>query len=285
LFFLVEIYFQDFVLVGHSSSQPPRHHMEILLSASSGALATHPTTTTTATSKTSTLTNKIQDQVRVLDPKTGTALLAFRQSAAQRHGLVVVKGPGSSYTYGGGRGNVGCDHVAISQQDRPAVHFWSWGREQPRMRCSLPVHIGPMATTSDGQYLFGGTKEGRLLVWDTLTGELVQAIDAHLKAVSVVRVMRDNSHVITGGSDADVFVWSIADLLDGAAGIKTKKRKPKQEEGVGAGTKATPSASMEGTYVEPVCTWNAHTLGVTDALTGGGSTHGKCGNQCRNVVG
>ena len=109
------------ILIGGAQKKPlPLITMEILLSASSGALATHPTTTTT-TSKTSTLTNKIQDQVRVLDPKTGTALLAFRQSAAQRHGLVVVKGPGSSYTYGGGRGNVGCDHVAISQQDRPAA--------------------------------------------------------------------------------------------------------------------------------------------------------------------
>ena len=246
---------------------------EILLSASWGQL------TTGGTGKASTLSNKVQDQIRVLDPKTGTALLNFRQSNAKRNGMVVVRSSGSSYSYGRQSGRYGCDHVAISQQDRPAIHFWSWGREQPRMRCSLPVHVGPMAMEREGRYLFGGTKEGRLLVWDTLTGELVQSIDAHRKSISVVRVMEDNSHVITGGNDADVFVWLITDLLDGEnLYVKTKKRKMEKVSGttVDDGNEEVEAKSrMEGTYVEPICTWNAHTLGVTDILTGWGSTHGK----------
>ena len=247
----------------------------ILLTASAGVNAQK--------SGQETLTNKTQDQVRVLDPRTGTALLTFRQSFAHRHGLVVVPGRGSSYTYGGGRGSLGCDHIAIAQQDRPAIHFWSWGREPPRMRCSLPVRIGPMATTSDGRYLFGGTNEGRLLVWDTLTGELVQAIDAHLKAVTVVRCMKDGSHVLTGGQDADVYVWSISDLLDGATGVRAKKRRKRRDDETETDTASSSSSStggsatssqMQGTYVEPVCTWNAHALGITDVLVGWCGVHG-----------
>ena len=250
--------------------------MEVLLTASAGELKT------TASNNSTVLTNKTQDQVRVLDPKTGTALLTFRQSFAHRHGLVVIRGRGSSYTYGGGRGKMGCDHIAIAQKDRPAIHFWSWGREPPRMRCSLPVRVGPMSTTGDGRYLFGGTREGRLLVWDTLTGELVQAIDAHLKAVTVVRTMKDSSHVITGGQDADVFVWSISDLLDGASGVRAKKKRKKRQDeedandntSASSSTSSATSSKIQGTYVEPVCTWNAHTLGITDVLVGWCSTQG-----------
>ena len=156
------------------------------------------------------LTNNAQDQVRVIDPATGTALLSFRQSVAAPHGLVTLGGRGCAYRFGS-RG--GCDHIAVAQGDKPAVHFWSWGREQPRLRCSLPLRLGPMAVTPDGTYLLAGSHSGRMLIWNSLTGELVQAFDAHLKAIRCIRLVKDGSRVVTGGDDADVFVWNLADLL------------------------------------------------------------------------
>ena len=220
-----------------------------------------------------TLTNNAQDQMRVLDPATGTTLLSFRQSAAPPHGMVTIGGPGCVYRFGG---RSGCDHIAVSQVDKPAVHFWSWGREQPRLRCSLPLRLGPMAVTPDGTYLIAGSHTGRMLVWNSLTGELVQAFDAHLKAIRCIKVLKDGSHVISGGDDSDVFVWNLADLLDGATnvsfvsqGVAHQKRKRRRTE------RSDIPLKMTTAYVDPVCTWSGHTLAVTDIHCGWSSARGQ----------
>ena len=247
----------------------------ILLAASAGVTASAGRSSSSADDRSATaLTNHAADHVRVLDPATGTSLLSFRQSVAAQHGLVVLGGRGCAYRYSG---RSGCDHIAIAQADKPAVHFWSWGREQPRLRCSLPLRLGPMATTPDGTYLIAGSHSGRLLVWNSLTGELVQAFDAHLKAVRCIRLVKDGSHVITGGDDSDVFVWNLADLLDGATNVSLSARgAARQKRKRRRTTDESSSSSIAHTtaYVDPVCTWNAHTLAVTDIHCGWGSSRG-----------
>ncbi|CAH0481654.1 unnamed protein product [Peronospora belbahrii] len=74
--------------------------------------------------------------------------------------------------------------------------------------------MGPVTSSSCGNFLFGGAMSGKVYVWDVKTGELVTVFDAHYKRVSALVLTSDDSHLITAGEDALVHVWRLVDLLD-----------------------------------------------------------------------
>ncbi|RLN52653.1 hypothetical protein BBJ29_009329 [Phytophthora kernoviae] len=81
-----------------------------------------------------------------------------------------------------------------------------------------PSHVaekmGPVTSSSCGNFLFAGAESGKVYVWDVKTGELVTVFDAHYKRVSALALTSDDSHLVTAGEDALVHVWRLVDLLD-----------------------------------------------------------------------
>lgn len=140
-----------------------------------------------------------EQEVLVADAATGGQLFCFKQSRAARLGACAVPRT---------------DHVAVAQAGKLALHLFSWGKDVPALKCHVAEPMGPVASTSCGNFLFAGGVSGKVYVWDVKTGELVLVFDAHYKAVSALALTSDDSHLVSAGEDAVVHVWRLADILD-----------------------------------------------------------------------
>ncbi|EEY54472.1 WD domain-containing protein, putative [Phytophthora infestans T30-4] len=81
-------------------------------------------------------------------------------------------------------------------------------------KCHVAEKMGPITSSSCGNFLFAGADSGAFYVWDVKPGELVAVFDAHYKRVSALELTSDDSHLVTAGEDALVHVWRHVDLLD-----------------------------------------------------------------------
>ena len=99
---------------------------------------------------------------------------------------------------------------AAAQTSKGALHAWTWGREQPALRCFAAEPLCALAASPDGALAVGGTASGTLLLWQTGSGKLLRTWPAHHKAVSALAFAPDGSWLASGGDDTTVCVWSLA---------------------------------------------------------------------------
>ncbi|RHZ20986.1 hypothetical protein DYB37_001441 [Aphanomyces astaci] len=182
--------------------------------------------------------------IYVVDPTCGAQLFIFKGSSCSRHGLVAVPRT---------------HHLIALQPGKLAMHMHMWGKDVPHFKCHVTEHMGPMVTTSDGNYCIAGGASGKMYIWDVATGALLHVWDAHYKAVCIVialvsalRLTSDDAFVVSGGEDAVVHVWRLLDLLDASS---------------------TDSALQSG--AAPVHTWTDHVLPITSIHCGLGGVNGR----------
>ena len=96
------------------------------------------------------------------------------------------------------------------QASKGALHAWTWGREQPVLRCFAAEPVCALAASPDGALAAGGTATGALLLWQTSTGRLLRTWHAHHKAVTALAFAPDGSWLVSGGEDTTVCAWSLA---------------------------------------------------------------------------
>ncbi|KAJ1636353.1 WD40-repeat-containing domain protein, partial [Pavlovales sp. CCMP2436] len=168
-------------------------------------------------------------ELHVWDPLSGLVLRTYKDCAAPPRGLAVVD----------------AGHFVAAQVGRPQLHIYSWAREQPTFRCQTPEELRALVCTSDGTYCIGAGCSGRLYLWAIRSGSLLLAWDAHFKSSTALALTADDSVLISGGADALVTVWSLADAL----------------------ACADPS-SARGASPTPLWTWSSHALAVTDVAVG-----------------
>ena len=53
---------------------------------------------------------------------------------------------------------------------------------------------------------------GKIFLWNVTTGEQLRAWDAHFKKVTALRFTDDDSFLVSGGEDAVVNVWLLAQV-------------------------------------------------------------------------
>ncbi|RLN82595.1 hypothetical protein BBJ28_00003768 [Nothophytophthora sp. Chile5] len=140
-----------------------------------------------------------ETELLVADASTGGQLYCFKNCRAASGGVSAMPRT---------------DHLVAVQEGKLAVHLWNWGKDMPAWKCHVAEKLGPVATTSCGNFLFAGAQSGKVYVWDVKTGELVTVFDAHYKRVSALALTSDDSHLVTAGEDALVHVWRLVDLLD-----------------------------------------------------------------------
>lgn len=63
----------------------------------------------------------------------------------------------------------------------------------------------------ESRYLFSGSDDANVKVWDPLTGKLVRTLRAHLREISDIAVSYDNKFLATGSYDFNVRLWSLGD--------------------------------------------------------------------------
>ncbi|TPX31745.1 hypothetical protein SmJEL517_g05025 [Synchytrium microbalum] len=111
-----------------------------------------------------------------------------------------------------------CGILAVVS-DRPTLHYWSWLKDQPHTRMTLPEKMGSLVITHSGLFCVGGGESGKLYVWEISTGRLLNVIDAHYRAIRIMKFSTDDHALITAGDDALCHSWSLSTLF-------SKSKKP-----------------------------------------------------------
>ena len=188
--------------------------------------------------------------IYVIEPHSGTHLSSYKNNLSGVGGATIIQGRGVNGAPANG-------YLAASQTGKPAIHFWCFpfGRDTLHLRCSTPEKLGALVATADGVYCVGaGIASGRLYIWEVSTGALVKVWDAHYRPVAALAFTDDGSHLISGGKDSIINVWSLVDLVD----------EDEEYEGGSCTTNLT-----------PVHAWTDHALPITAVYCSCGGVSGR----------
>ena len=89
------------------------------------------------------------------------------------------------------------------------VRLWSLGETITQIR-TLPfddLFSYSVAFSSDNRYILVGYSGGTVLVWDTLSGQVVQTLRGHTSAVTGITFSSEGKTVLTGSVDRTVRLW------------------------------------------------------------------------------
>ncbi|OAF55112.1 Pre-rRNA-processing protein ipi3 [Pseudogymnoascus destructans] len=108
---------------------------------------------------------------------------------------------------------VSSTHIFAAQADKAVVHIYSRARANQEALVSFPERIHSLALLHDG-LLALGTAEGRVILWEVLTGRQVSTPTSHLQPVTCLS--GDAEHLVSGSADSKLYVWSVPALLSQA---------------------------------------------------------------------
>jgi pre-rRNA-processing protein IPI3 len=148
---------------------------------------------------------------------------------------------------------IGDDVLASAPLGRSEIRFWSLSKSTTLPgsgRCSTWEPLLALAATPDGMYVVGGSKSGKLYIWEVASGNLLRFWDAHYSAVSVLAISDDGLAIVSAEEHAYIKVWQLGDCLDLSDDARARD----------------PPAYR---------TWTEHSLPVTDLVLGVG------GGACR----
>ncbi|RNF06381.1 WD40 repeat-containing protein [Trypanosoma conorhini] len=103
--------------------------------------------------------------------------------------------------------------AVIAHQSRGCSSFFSPNTQQPLQRSFTLESILCSACTVDGVFLIGGTADGNIYVWSTLTGQLHRLVRAHTRRVTDLTISSDQSLLVTASEDSVCKTWSLAGLV------------------------------------------------------------------------
>ncbi|KAF8075050.1 WD40-repeat-containing domain protein [Lyophyllum atratum] len=167
------------------------------------------------------------------DIQTGTTLASFKQTNASAHCTAFIE---SRNAQGG--------FMLAAQPEKSILNVYTFQKDQISLKIVLPEKLTCIAMDSRGDFVAGGTAQGRIYLWEVASGILYHSWDAHYRQVTVLRFTLDGAALISGSEDSGVSVWSVSRLLD--------------EE-------------QQTDLPLPYCTLSDHTLPVTDIVCGIGS--------------
>lgn len=146
-------------------------------------------------------------------------LQSFRQADCHRNGAVFTGiGPG--------------ERAFVASRDKALVQVYLWGKESIDQRLPVPEPLNclqlipmnkPVQTQQEPNstlpsyripwLLVGGSKSGKLYVWELLTGNLVFAKDIHYQAINSIGVSKCGTFVATTSDDSRCLVFQTVDLV------------------------------------------------------------------------
>ncbi|KFY08257.1 hypothetical protein V492_06395, partial [Pseudogymnoascus sp. VKM F-4246] len=157
---------------------------------------------------------------------------------------------------------VSSTHIYAAQADKAVLHIYSRARANQEALISFPERIHSIALLHDG-LLALGTAEGRVILWETLTGRQVSTPPSHLQPVTCLS--GDATHLVSGSADSKLYVWSVASLLSLASSGPHEPLRALSNHRAGitdvvlghgaGGTNICVSASKDNTAI----VWNYHT--------------------------
>lgn len=172
---------------------------------------------------------------------------SFRQADCPRHGAALTGvGPG--------------ERLFTTSKSKALLNVYSWGKGIDQ-RIAVPEQLECLSLVSHPSannggdlkesggnnlplfrvpwLLAGGSKSGRIYIWELALGNLLCVKDAHYQGISVIKFSDCGTFLVSGGEDARVMVWRTLDLI---------------------------SVYNEEISVKPFTSFTDHTLSVTDLI-------------------
>jgi WD40 repeat protein len=138
-------------------------------------------------------------------------------------GLGVI---GGSSSFSGKSGQGSGDYIVASQAKKPVINIWQWGKPQVQMQCRIQELTPSICVDTNGFYIFGGTKGGRIFCWEVSSGDLVMSWQAHYKAVTTMVMSSCGTFLVSGAEDGMIRTWDVPTLLTSPRGSGSKKNIP-----------------------------------------------------------
>lgn len=148
---------------------------------------------------------------------TSSSFQAFRQCSSHRHGFTFINGFQ--------------DKLVVASPNKALILVYSPGKELPDQRIPIPEELVSLTSCTHPQdpnrpwLLAGGSKSGKLYIWELGSGLLLQVRDLHYQAVSVLRFSHDGAFIVSGSLDSRILVWKTFDLIS-SLDQDTKTLKP-----------------------------------------------------------
>ena len=162
------------------------------------------------------------------------------------------------------------DTIALAKTDR-IIRFLDAKTGKQKQSIRKPQgdesDINSLAYNPNGFILAAGEQSGKIALWDTVTGELVQDLDADLSEVRAVAFNNDGSILATGSaSDVGVRLWDTSTLEQ----IQTLKA-PERVGGINHIAFSADGGLLAAACVgSPIQLWDVNTYQHIKTLTGAG---------------
>jgi len=104
-------------------------------------------------------------------------------------------------------------NMLLSAADNRAI-LWDnrFGGELRQFNSDGLVEVNAVAFDARGNYIYTGTEDGQLLMWDIDTGELVYAFEGHDGAINDIIYNPAYEEVITAGEDRSIRGWYVGEM-------------------------------------------------------------------------
>ncbi|KAI3404340.2 IPI3 [Candida oxycetoniae] len=125
------------------------------------------------------------------------------------------------------------ERIFTCDSKRALINVFIFGKESIDQRLPIPealttlhvIHHPNFVNASDKSIthkkpnyrvpwlLCGGSKSGKLYIWEFASGDLLCVKEAHYQGITVIQSSSCGTFLITGGEDARVLIWNLADLV------------------------------------------------------------------------
>ena len=126
------------------------------------------------------------------------------------------------------------ERIFTAVPNKALINVYSWGKESVDQRIPIPEALtcitlinhpnGSNSDNDDNQLyklpnyrvpwlLAGGSKSGKLYIWELSSGNLLCVRDAHYQGITTIKGSSCGTFLITGGEDARCLVWNLAELI------------------------------------------------------------------------
>ncbi|KAK6199996.1 Pre-rRNA-processing protein IPI3 [Scheffersomyces amazonensis] len=145
---------------------------------------------------------------------------SFRQADCPKNGALLT---------GFGQGQ----RLFVASANKAVINVYSWGKEGVDQRIPIPEALRCLAIINHPQsqnekssshklstptfkipwLLAGGSKSGKLYIWELASGNLLCVKDAHYQGINAVQFSNCGTYIITASEDSRCMVWKTLDLI------------------------------------------------------------------------
>lgn len=137
-----------------------------------------------------------------VDTSSGNLIKAYKQSENISHGAVALQSAAKR-----------ASSLLSIQKDKPILHHYALRKEGIVKRIVMPAKMDSLAASPNGQWLAAGSQNGSLYIWNLQSGALKTLFsEAHFQALKCLVWSKDSCVLASGGDDARVMLWRMADL-------------------------------------------------------------------------